>query len=319
MARAFIPFTGDEFLELGLSLRRNALATAKAQGRVVSKASKIADFKSSFGTHPSVVALVWRDLQQTPFVDDRIEEWVEPSHLLIVYRWLKSYESEKQLKTNLGHTEKRLRMYCLEITRKVALLRKIKIDPNWEDDDGMVLCVTVDGIHYMITEPRPFSTTYSSHKLGGSAGLVYEYGVATHKNKLVWLNGPYPAGTHDKRVFRRKLKLAIEKKQNERMNDFRVIADDGYINEEFNDTLAFRNEFDPSEIVWFKDRSLARHERFNGLTKNFGCMVKKFHHDRGVNPNQQPPRHKACVEMICVTIQYEMDTGLTTLFDPYPT
>lgn len=195
----------------------------------------------------------------------------------------------------------------------------LQIDPNWEDDDGLLLCMTVDGIHYTITEPRPFSTSYSSHKFGGKASLDYEFGVYTHKDKLAWLYGPVPAGKGDKDVFRRCLKGAIEKKQLERSNDFRVIADDGYFAKDLMETLAFRNEFDSQEVAWLKDRGLARHEKFNGLTKNYRCLTAKFHHDRSSdNSNHAHPRHKACVEAVCVTIQVEMDVGVKSLFDPYP-
>lgn len=195
----------------------------------------------------------------------------------------------------------------------------LQIDPNWDDDDDTILSNTVDGIHYEIEEPRPFSTAYSSHKFGGKAALTYEFCLSTHKPKMTRLNGPSPAGTKDNTTFKTKgLKDAIKKKQEERGNDFRVIADDGYFDESNLDTLSLRNEFDPPEIAWFKDRALSRHERFNGLTKNYKCLTKKFRHDRGHNPNREHPRHQACVEAICVTLQYELDEGLTTLFDPYP-
>jgi hypothetical protein len=177
----------------------------------------------------------------------------------------------------------------------------------------------MDGIHYVIDEPRPFSKKYSSHKEGGNAGLVYEYCVYTHKDKVVWINGPFPAGTNDIAVLHMKLKAAIKKKQDDRNNTFRVIADDGYFALELLELLSYRNEFDPSEISWFKDRSLSRHEKFNGLTKAYACLTTKFRHDRGDNPDWKHPRHKACVEAICVTIQYEFDAGCKSLFDPYPT
>lgn len=194
-----------------------------------------------------------------------------------------------------------------------------KIDPNWEDDDGIVLGVTVDGIHYKIDEPRPFSTQYSSHKEGGNACLDYEIGFYTFKNKIAWLNGPFPAGWNDKKVFRRKLKRAIEMKQQSRSNNFRVIADDGYFAADLLHTLSLRNEFDPRDIRYFKDRALARHERFNGMTKNaYRILQVNFRHDRGDNPQKKHPRHQAVVEAICVTLQYELDLGIKTLFDPYP-
>jgi len=171
----------------------------------------------------------------------------------------------------------------------------------------------------VIDEPRPFTKSYSSHKEGGNAALDYEFCLYTNKDKIAWLNGPYMAGTNDKDVLRDKLKAAIKKKQDERHNDFRVISDDGYFAHDFLDFLSFRNEFDPREVEWFKDRALSRHEKFNGLTKVYACLTKKFRHDRGWNPERKHPRHKACVEAICVTIQYELDAGCKSLFDPYPT
>lgn len=178
---------------------------------------------------------------------------------------------------------------------------------------------TVDGIHYPKEEKRPFSTSMSSHKLGGKAGLCYELCVSTHKPQLTWLNGPFPAAFHDKTIFRKALKQAIEQKQQSRASDrIHVIADDGYFAQDLIPTLSFRNEFDPRDLVWFKDRALARHEYFNGLTKTFSILTTPFRHDRGWNPSFSFPMHKACVEAICVTLQYELDRGDLTLFDPYP-
>jgi hypothetical protein len=142
--------------------------------------------------------------------------------------------------------------------------------------------------------------------------------VCAFRQQLVWLKGPYPAATSDQTIFADGLKNAVELKQQERHNDFRIIADDGYFNEGFLDTLSFRNEFDPRDIAYYKDRALSRHESFNGKTKNFRCLKVKFRHDRGDNPTNQHPTHKACVEAICVTLQYEMDLGLLTLLDPFP-
>lgn len=178
--------------------------------------------------------------------------------------------------------------------------------------------MTVDGIHFPIDEPRPFSSSYKSHK-HGAAGLVYEFGLFTHKAKLAWLNGPFPAAKNDKTVFRQGLKPAIEQKQTERNNAFRVIGDDGYIAKDLLKTISLRNELDPKDVAYFKDRSLARHEKFNSYTKNgFEILRNKFRQDRGDNPNREHPRHKAVVEMICVTVQYELDLGIKKLFDPYP-
>lgn len=86
----------------------------------------------------------------------------------------------------------------------------------------MTLGHTVDCIHYQIDEPRPFSTTYGSHKFGYNAALSYEFVVCTFKPKLAWINGPFPAGVNDITIFKSEggLKNAIEQKQRARGNDF---------------------------------------------------------------------------------------------------
>ena len=174
----------------------------------------------------------------------------------------------------------------------------------------------MDGIHYPITKPRPFDKIYKSHKLG-CAGLAYEFVVLTHKNKLVAVNGPFPAGTNDKTIFRDSTMVALEAKQQERGKQTRVIADSGYTAHDLAETISFRNEFDPPDLAYFKDRALSRHESFNRLTKHYKIMTSKFLHDRGNNPNKQHPRHQACLLGICVTVQCELDLKITSLLDPY--
>ena len=98
------------------------------------------------------------------------------------------------------------------------------------------------------------------------------------------------------------LKEAIENLQQTTGDDIRVIADDGYFKKDLLGILSFRNEFDPRDIAWFKDRALSRHEQFNGYTKRFKVLEERFSHDHtSGNPNGEFPMHKACVEAICVT------------------
>lgn len=164
--------------------------------------------------------------------------------------------------------------------------------------------MSVDGVHYLHEEPRPFTTKSSSHKFGGVAGVGYEICVATNKAKITWLNGPFCAGHNDRKVFCEfGLKDAIEQKLQRRRNpDIRVIADDGYFAAEFCQTLSFWNEFDPRDLAYFKDRSLARHERVNGQSKDFHVLHRKFQHDRGMNQDGIFTRHKACTEAVFVTL-----------------
>ena len=314
MALPYRPFTENEFLYLGLELRSNGRSN---RWKTVKLESQIVNFQAAYTAHPKTLAAIWHDLQMTPLLELRIDASIKPDHMLLAYRWLTAYESEKDINVTYGYGEKSIRKACRDVTAKIAALRKIKIDPNWEDDDGVVLGVSVDGVHYKIDEPQPFSTKYCSYKDGGP-GLVYEIGLYTHKDKVAWLNGPYPAATHDRDVFRIKLHGAIKKKQEDRGNNFKVIVDDGYTANDLLSVCSLRNEFDPRELAWYKDWALSREEKFNGLTKCYKVLTKKFRHDRGFNPNQEHPRHKAVVEAICVTLQYELDLKVKKLFDPFP-
>ena len=312
-ALPFQPFSEAQFLQLGLKLRSNGNSSRWQTAKYM---RQLELFQSAYTVHPRALTNIWIDLQTNPFEYNRIDASTKPEHLLLVYRWLSLYETEKDLSQTYGFGEKSIRRWCKDLTQKIAALRKIKIDPNWEDDDNVLLSTTVDGIHYKIDEPRPFSTLFKSHK-EGTAGLSYEYALYTHKDKIAWVNGPYPAGLPDISIFREKLLPAVEKKQTDRNNEFRVIADDGYTANNLLHAVSLRNELDPKQVEYYKDRSLSRQEKLNGLTKCYKVLQMSFRHDRG-NINHDFPRHKAVVEAICVTVQVELDVGTKTLFDPWP-
>ena len=119
-----------------------------------------------------------------------------------------THESEKDLHTTFGCTEKSIHTWCKDITFWIAALCKLKvhvlslwekcfscfciiliwnslfqIDSMWEDDDGFVSCVTVDGIHHKMDEPCPFLTSFFSHKEGGNACPCCEHCLCSHNDK----------------------------------------------------------------------------------------------------------------------------------------
>lgn len=170
-----------------------------------------------------------------------------------------------------------------------------------EADEGLIFMLSVDGTHCPQEEPNPWSEKWSSHKLGGSAGLNYELGLLIHKPKLVWVKGPTPPGLfNDVSVFRQELKNKIPPGK-------KVVADEGYRGEP--EIISCRNELDPREIAEFKERVMSRHETFNQRLKNFNCLSTRFRH--GVES------HKAAFEAVCAIIMYEIENGGTSLFDPY--
>ena len=86
---------------------------------------------------------------------------------------------------------------------------KIVWKKRFNGDIGNRCLVCVDGIHFKIDEPRPFSSRWNSHKLGGSA-LAYELVSNIMTGDIVAFNGPFPAGEWpDLKIFRNKTRQRL--------------------------------------------------------------------------------------------------------------
>jgi hypothetical protein len=175
-----------------------------------------------------------------------------------------------------------------------------------ENDESLIWMLSVDGIHCPITEPWPFSSEWSSYKLGGKAGVNYEIGLLIHKPKLAWVERyTKPGKENDLLVFWRKFKPALNAMQ---ITGRKIIADGIYGAEP--DYASIKNDFDPQDIKHFKNRVSSRHENFNGLLKNYACLTKKFHH--GLD------WYKICFRAVCCLVMFQMESGGALLLDPYP-
>jgi hypothetical protein len=185
---------------------------------------------------------------------------------------------------------------------------------NWKEVDiGLMFFFTVDGTHFKINEPKPFSKEWSSQKFGGHAGLNYKIALAVWDSKLLWVHGPTKPGVvNDLGVF---LGDGLEKSLRMKMDDeglnigrsIRGIADEGYRGEA--EYLSTRNQFDSKEIAWFKSRALACHETFNSKLKTFQILSGTFRHSHD--------QHQTVFEAVCAVTVYKMEVG-AGLFDPYP-
>jgi DDE superfamily endonuclease len=158
--------------------------------------------------------------------------------------------------------------------------------------------MSIDGTHCRISEPRkePSAGNYS-HKLNKPA-VAYEIGIEIDDNKIIHVNGPYPAGScSDVNIFRQpgglKEKLPPGKK---------VIADRGYTGEI---VLSTPNPLDSKPLKTFKSRARARHESLNKKVKDYKILEHRFRHPL--------MKHKTVFEAIITIIQYDLDNG-STLF-----
>ena len=114
--------------------------------------------------------------------------------------FLKKYPDKIEQASFLGCTEKAGGVKTWRYVRAIQALKEKKIKwifDNGERDFNEYFFLTVDGVHCRIMEPRfiPSSGWYS-HKFH-KAGLAYEVAVAVYHNKIVWINGPFPAGQGD--------------------------------------------------------------------------------------------------------------------------
>jgi hypothetical protein len=135
--------------------------------------------------------------------------------------------------------------------------------------------------------------------------LAYELGIAIRSNKLVWINGPFPAGQNDLLIYRKPNGLKSKIPANKR-----VIADEGYKGEA---QISRRNTFDTRAVKDFKNRARARHETFNGRLKHFHILEDRFRHGKD-KFKTVIEKHKAVFEALCVVVQYEMENG-SPMFD----
>jgi DDE superfamily endonuclease len=160
----------------------------------------------------------------------------------------------------------------------------------------------VDGTHCPIEEPRHPTLSknpqFFSHKTHSSA-LNYEIGLSIFHSNIVWVNGPFPAGTPDLMVYRMENGLREKIPEGKR-----VVGDMGYQGEP--GTVSIRNRCDDKGVKKFKSRARSRHETVNGRLKTFSCLKHVFHHNRH--------SHKKVFEAICVIVQYQMEIG-SPLFD----
>lgn len=292
-----VGFSAKDFLALGLTIAGFNRWQSYKQDANTER------FTKKYGAIPQTCADIWSDLEQQELLND--EEAKHPVRLLIALRFLWAYEYEHDLGSFFNLTEKTVRQHARVWVKKIEMLLPLKIGELEDYTDEVVgFLLSIDGVHVPIEEPRPFSTIWSSHKLGGSAGVNYELALLINRPQLAWVYGPLPPGKYnDISTFRRKLKALFEWL----FPGKRIVGDKGYRGEK--DIISTRNDYDPAEIAEWKDRVLARHETFNQSIKCFQCFTVKWRH--GVE------NHGVAFRAVCAIVMYQIENDTFMLFDPY--
>jgi len=289
-----VVYTSDELLKIGLRLVNYTVRRIKRATRK----TNIERFVGHFGGKPDVISLIWEDLQLTDNEEAKIgKDDLFIDHYLMALHALKRYPTELEREAAFDISHAYGRDWVWFFVYKIRCLKYDKIlwpEDNFGDD---LWVITVDGTHCWIQEPRHESwsmdTRYFSHKFG-KAALNYELGIALSTSRLVWMNGPFPAGESDNKTFKTR---GLMKKLEE--TGKRGIADGGYPGHP--QLLSTPNNHDSKAVKKFKSRALKRHEKFNGMTKTFGCLSGRFRHSID--------RFTHCFEAVCVICQYQLENG----------
>jgi hypothetical protein len=156
--------------------------------------------------------------------------------------------------------------------------------------------LSVDGVHCRVQEPStmPSAGWYSSKF--NKAGLAYKIGVSIYHDKIVWVDGPFPEGQNDLRIFRKENGL-----MSKIPDGHRTIGDKVYVGEP--DKATTRNEFDPPEFKDLKRRAKARQKSVNSKLKAFGILKNIFR----TTGKQRLEKHQLAFEACLVIVHYELD------------
>jgi muconolactone delta-isomerase len=155
-------------------------------------------------------------------------------------------------------------------TTLLFLFACLQIDWNnrYIGNNGSRCLASIDGTDFQIQEPSPFNPCWYSHKFRGP-GVRYEIGVGLQNGDIVWVNGPFPCGSHSDRKIANNEGLLASLGPGEYF-----LADGGYRGA-MADTPTGLNNADQR----MKALARARHETVNGRFKQFGCMRQIWRHD----------------------------------------
>jgi hypothetical protein len=256
-------------------------------------------FAADFGAKPHVLCQIWEDLQTTTIEAARLlPEERNLEHFLYAMHFLKAYPTEKQRQNKWNVCDRILRDTGWLFVAKMAALQELKI--VWpETDEGDIWIGTVDGTHSKSWEPKhdkyPKDRKAFSFK-HHSSGFNYEIVVSLEDSKIIWINGPFKAGTNDIGMLTSANGLLAKL----RALGLRVIADNGYRG--YDDIISRPNSLDSAAVSKFKNRARCRHEGVNGMIKHFKCTSSEaFRH--GID------KFKICFDASVVITQYRMELG----------
>lgn len=283
-------------------------------------------FKTHYGVTPRVAALVLNDLSTTNIPEavwnelcpyDDIPAKLEDTErgekgwcmfLMSLHFLWTNPKNRFVLASRFGVCEKYARGKSLWkwVYRIAALQAKVIVwpeesfnNPNWHS-----FIITVDCRDHKCWEKKHPSfnldQSYASKKHGKHASFKYELAIDIHRDKIVWMNGPFKATKHDLTIFKEdglcdKIRALGTTKY--------VVCDLGYRSKPSDNMpfLAIPSSTDPICLKKFKSLARCRQEDVNGRMATFKILWDEFTHTEA--------QFKGCYEAIAVLIQYSLDAG----------
>lgn len=271
-------------------------------------------FANEYGASPLVVAQIWEDLQTSNLEAVRINDATldDLTVLLQTMQFMKVYPTEGNRQNRWQECDRNLRDNGWKMLIRIQALKAKKIVwPTPEEIGDNIWIGSVDGTHMTTQEPNhpryPTDKKAFSHKKN-KAGLAYEIVLSLSESKIIWINGPFLAGTNDIQIFKSPGGLR-EKLQG---TNLRLIADHGYRG--YDDIFSRPNSKDSPEVSKFKVRARMRHEAVNSKIKTLRCTDSARFRHKGDHKDGQS-KFKICFEAAVVVTQYKMEFGGEPLFD----
>lgn len=268
-------------------------------------------FCQHFGSNPIVIACIWSDVQAQGLVGEKYKNEKGFRKLLTAVHFLWAYPKNADiLATATGKGCKR-QVEGENLWLWVRMIAALRFSTFvWPEEEfasrtGQIFIVSVDGVDFKCWEKKhplmPYDKGQYSHKFK-HGGLKYEIAIDVYRAKVVWINGPFRGGEHDKVIYTKGLQEKIPQGK-------KIIADrvyGGKAQPDDNIKLALPNACDDKQLANFKSRVRARHESFNGRLKMFKCLSDTYRHNSD--------KHKYVFFAVAVMVQYQMDNG-SPMFD----
>lgn len=260
-------------------------------------------FRACFGAPSEIVANIWNLIEPTIG-----EPGAAVKHLLWALVFMKVYSNEEIHCSIVGWPSARsFRKWSWYFVKKISDLKDqvIRLENRFVNDPdpntaGVKCFMTVDGIDCPVFEPHPFNIEMYSHKFNGP-GLKYEVAVCIKTGFIVWINGPFVAGTSDASILNNGLSNEIP--------EYEVVEVDGG----YRGCPKGRLPDQGINSGERKQKSVARgrHEVVNGRLKQFNVLASHFRHMKP-NKERMMERHSWCFNAIAVITQLKFESGEKT-------